>query len=291
MSEDLKYRLFNTSIPPPGNAWANIAEQLDKEVQQSLSHKLQEIALVPPADIWNNIQAALDETDEQQAPVVPMRRTWTRIAAAAIAIGVIVLAGLFYFRTSNSGNDQATVTPSTNQPDTRNANSNNNDNSTPGSNTGPNTSPRTQTAANDNNDNRTTGRNGIVRYAVNTSPSIRYADTDDETLLSWGGEDVNVENVIEEPLSSETHTYAARKDYLTIAAPNGQPAKISARFTTAMDCLFNDEPAQSIDIALRNVLWKMRINNWSNKLLAANAFIPAASNFFDIVELEELLKE
>jgi hypothetical protein len=46
-----------------------------------------------------------------------------------------------------------------------------------------------------------------------------------------------------------------------------------------------------MDGVFRSISWKQRFHNWSNKLMNSTGFIPAASNFMDIVELEELLKD
>src|SRR5215213_3249671 len=106
MSENLQYRLYNLSIDPPGNAWPDIALQLDKETtEQSLSLKLQQAALEPPPTVWENIVSTLHET--KTASVVSMRRTWTRIAVAAMVIGIIVTAGLFYLLQNESANGTA----------------------------------------------------------------------------------------------------------------------------------------------------------------------------------------
>ena len=116
MTEDLQYRLYNLSIDPPANAWPGIALQLDKETEQSLSLKLQQAALEPPSAVWDNIVSALHEPTS--AKVVPIKRTWTRIAVAALVAGIIVLAGLFYLMkseptSSTAGQSRQAPTPAT----------------------------------------------------------------------------------------------------------------------------------------------------------------------------------
>lgn len=281
MTEDLQYRLYNHSITPPDGAWPAIAAELDKEAQERLSQKLQATALEPPPGVWENIAATLYGTEEayapEQAKVVPIKRRWTRLAVAAIAIGIIVLAGLSYFM--NEPGEQATVTPRT-QRDPRPAGNlpqaaDNvaNDpvvvyNNAATSNFLPIVSRRRRVVA----DNR-------VRYARVQARNIATAQTDLST------------DIVHEPVSTQPGTRIPKAQYLTIAAPNGQPARISAKLTDGLSYFLNNEPTSTMDMALRSIAWKMRFSKWSNKLLSSTGFIPTASNFMDIVELEELLKE
>jgi hypothetical protein len=277
MTEDLQYRLYNTSITPPGDAWPNIAEQLDREAQQKLSYKLQQAVLTPPANAWENILSALEAP--AQAKVIPISRKWTRIAVAAITTGIIVLAGLTYFMSSEndpnksaSGQKKEQAVPP--------ANSSNSNNQTNNASVIP--LPK-QTLTPDPVPVR------IAKRAAKTR--IRYARVDNSAFAFNKRSATNVVGAINEPLPVETDTYIRPQAYLTVAAPNGQPARISAKFTDAVGYLLTDEPAATMSAALKSISWKRRFQNWSNKLMASSAFIPAASNFLDIVELEELLKE
>lgn len=275
MTENLQYRLNNYSITPPESAWPAIVAELDKEAQERLSHKLQAAALEPPPAVWENIAGTLYGTG--QAQVIPIKRRWTRLAVAAVAIGIVVLAGLSYLLLSPQ-TEQAGVTPKAN--------------STPSP---TNNLPQAQdNVANDpvivyNNAN--TGSlfsfTSTRRIAVN-NPRVRYAkvETTDLSALQTGMTDV-----VHEPVETNPGTRIPPLQYLTVAAPNGQPARMSAKFADGLNYLLNNESTPTMDMALRSIAWKMRFSNWSSKLLSSTGFIPTASNFMDIMELEELLKD
>lgn len=275
MTGDLQYKLFNLSVAPPANAWENIAGQMDKETAQSISLKLQQAALEPPPAVWDNIASTLYES--APARVVPMKRTWTRIAIAAAVAGIIVLAGLAYLMQSEPNNSTANKDKQAPTPAITN----------------------TQTEKEDIEvaipEPRATisyaaaGSFNPVPLRRRTNTNIRYARVEMEPGTEHS--DVNIDDLAQPPLSGEPHAYIEPKEYLTIAAPNGQPAKISAKFSDGLGYLYNYQTVQSIDGALKSLSWKRRFSNWTHKLMSNTGFIPAASNFLDIVELEELLKE
>lgn len=286
MSEKLQYRLYNASIIPPDNAWPSIAAQLDADAHQQLSRKMQEATLAPPAHVWDNIQSMLDDT-RSAAVVAPMRRGWKGMAVAAGTAGIIILSGLFYyfFTRDNTSDRLITTTPSSQQTPSR-----------PGQAIQPkdNATPRASGISPAVTAARPANPAGNTRYGLtgnSNQPPVRYAHTDMGTMQAWGPDDLDLNEVIDEPLQALAVTHITPKKYLTVPAPNGQAVKVSAKLTDAMDCVLLDEPPRDMNMALRNVLWKMRISNWSNKLVSASGFIPSASNFFDIITLEELLKE
>lgn len=284
MTDNLQYRLYNADIDPPVDAWPKISGQLDRIAQEHLTQKLQEAALEPPANAWQNILATLEESN-QPAAVVPInrsRRNWTWAAAAA---AVIIVTGLLYFKPASTDTDETAATGKSEQeqntvvvpPAARNTDQ--------GSVT--NVAQRPTVAI-----STVSGRNPVRIFAfANSSARVRHAhvsgnSTDEEIL-----ESLRVEEAIDQSASLQPDAYISPKEYLTVAAPNGQPAKISAKLTDAVNFVFNNEPVQSIDMAIRSISWQQKFRNWSNKLMNSAAFIPAGTNFLDIVELEELLKE
>ena len=281
MTEDLQYRLYNHSITPPDGAWPTIAAELDKESQERLALKLQAAALEPPAAVWENIAGALYGAEETYTPgeakVVPIKRRWTKLAVAAMAIGIIVLAGLSYFMLNQSG-EQAGVTPETRAPRAT-------DNT-----------PRPEDNANDPvvvYDNAVTSNFLPIasrRRRVVADNRVRYAKVETTDLSALEAQ-LSGDVLHEQPVATQPGTRIPPAQYLTIAAPNGQPARVSAKLTDGLSYVFNNESTTTMDLALRSIAWRMRFTNWSNKLLQSTGFIPTASNFMDIVELEELLKE
>lgn len=272
MTEDLQYRLYNLSMDPPANAWPGIALQLDQESAQKLSLKLHEAALEPPPAVWESIASALQETTT--AKVIPIRRPWTRIAVAAIAIGIIVLAGLFYFMQTETPAGTAGTAKKAPSPSITHTRPQKEDIRIE--------VPQPQAALN------FAAAGTTVPVRVNSSPRIRYARVETPSPQQ---EELNTDVIVQDQVAIQPNTYIAPRQYFTIAAPNGTPVKISAKFSDGLGYLYNFHPVFSMDGALRSISWKAKFSKWSNKLISNTGFIPAASNFFDIVELEELLKE
>ncbi|HTE09012.1 MAG TPA: hypothetical protein VK628_09595, partial [Flavitalea sp.] len=76
--------------------------------------------------------------------------------------------------------------------------------------------------------------------------------------------------------------------YIPITAPNGSLTKISTKF---IDCItyLNNHPAPDDSEQARGCVDRFR--KWRATLLTEAAFVPAASNFFDIFELQQLIQE
>ena len=76
--------------------------------------------------------------------------------------------------------------------------------------------------------------------------------------------------------------------YIPVTAPNGSLTKISTKF---IDCItyLNNHPAPDDSEEARGCLDRFR--TWRATLLSEAAFVPAASNFFDIFELQQLIQE
>jgi hypothetical protein len=281
MSENLQYKLYNASIAPPGDAWAKIAEELDKEAEHRLSLKLQEATLQPPPSAWQNILDALNKA--APAKVVPISRGWTRIAVAAIVGGIIVLGGLYYFMSTGSDN---TASNQTTSPQNNSASNNNSTKQTPVTeNTSPNTQPAVASVA-----GAPTAR-PVAIASMGFSPRIRHSRVKHTAATSNGASQANVDEAIGDQASLQPKAYITPKEYLTVAAPNGEPAKISARFTDAVNYVLIDAPADNMNAALKSISWKQRVSKWRNKLMMNAGFIPAGTNFLDIIELEKLLNE
>lgn len=285
MAENLQYKLYNASIAPPGDAWAKIAEELDKEAEHRLSLKLQEATLTPPAAAWQNILEVLNEAAPGEAKVVPITRKWTKTAAAAVLIGVIIMGALYavLLRDNYSNN---TASNKTTIPANNPASNNNNSTQTPLT---ENNSPNAQTADADVA-NLPTAR-PIAVASMGFSPRIRHSRVKNTAATSNGASQANVDEAIGDRASLQPKANIPPQQYLTVAAPNGEPAKISTRFVDAVTYVLIDAPADNMNAALKSISWKQRISKWRNKLMMNAAFIPAGTNFLDIIELEELLNE
>lgn len=72
------------------------------------------------------------------------------------------------------------------------------------------------------------------------------------------------------------------KTYITIAGPEGQPVKISPKVATLIESSDNRYPP--------NAVWSSKINKWKD-IMKANTLTPTATNYLDIVDLTNTLRE
>jgi negative regulator of sigma E activity len=89
MSEELKKKLFNYEVNPPGNAWAKIVDALEEEINAQFPHKLYEAETAPPTNAWSNIVSALESSRKEEyadklynLEVSPPVDAWQNISGA-----------------------------------------------------------------------------------------------------------------------------------------------------------------------------------------------------------------
>lgn len=263
-------------IQPPAEIWSRISKELDAAREKGFVQKLAGAEIVPPATAWENIQSRLSGNEPR---VVPMRSKLMRYTVAAIAVGVLAVAAFFLF----DSNKQASGIVSTEQNDTNSVA--NNTEAANGSTeivTPENVGVAEVTSA----EKREAPASRLARRRASVRPSsVRYASV----------EPVQTKNTVEfisqttqgvnENIPSGMKASIPPPEYYTIQAPNGQPVKIAARFSGAVNYLFN------ADDKTDNSSWKAKLDNWRNKLMSNPSFIPTASNFLDILELREMMKD
>ena len=275
MSENFTNRILMAEIQPPDFIWGRIAGELDAAKQKGFVQKLADAEVIPPVNAWENIQSRLSQSETR---VVPMRTKWVKYAVAAVTIGVLAVGAFFLFNT----NKQSAGVVSTEQPDT---------NSVASKNDQPVTAP--EGVINNSSDlaSADAGKsdNPPVRVPARSTSSkssnVRYASVEPVQTS-------NISEYISEPnqglnenIPSGMKASIPAPEYYTIQAPNGQPVKIAARFSGAVNYLFNADDKSDYSS------WKVKLDNWRNKLMSNPSYIPTASNFLDILELREMMKD
>ena len=65
MSEELKKKLLNYEVSPPGIVWDKIADALDEEITAGFPRQLYEVEVMPPSGTWSNIASALENAKDE----------------------------------------------------------------------------------------------------------------------------------------------------------------------------------------------------------------------------------
>ncbi|MFT3822405.1 MAG: hypothetical protein QM731_00745 [Chitinophagaceae bacterium] len=280
-------RLTNLQVTPPPDTWEQIASQLPvgEDVQEMrLSHKLYNYETPPPAEAWQFISKEL--APEAPARIIPFRRIGVAIAAAAAVIAITWIA-------FNYNSNPPQTTPATTAA------------SLPAAVTPSNTQkPALALAAAISGTRKSLGASattspGTVANAVTTA----YYDTDEPANIDYAGLTVRpaeVTNKVTEvdapPIRDSNGNIVLDQqlltngdhNYITVTGPNGDQTRISSRFFRMLSNLSNDgEPGSSLE----DIIWKNRFHEWRNKLMQRVSFIPSATNFLDIAELNSILQE
>lgn len=285
-------RILHFDMPPPTEAWEKIADQLDEEFRAddiTLSQKMNDFEIVPPTFILDNVLTEVNtqQPSPQPAKVITLPRR--QIAIAAVAIGLIALATIYFLnpefssKQANSTSDILPVVPGERSTSPSTENKNNNNGSIAGSDAeagslNPGADKKlVQSASNSSRNtrgakyammNRILPANAISPIAV-TAPPIY---------------DKNGNMIMDESLVS-----APDENYIIVTSPSGEQTKISRKFLKML-CMMNG----SIDynyMSYENYQWKLRFEEWRSKLLQEASYIPTANNFLDIMDLKELLQE
>ena len=300
MSEDLQYRLRNLEVVPPPDNWNRIVGRLEEDhsVAVGFELRLAEAEIEPPPAAWNTIAAFLDQQKKPKARMVPMR--YTRIAAAAVVIGLIGFSAFYYF--NRDYNNQLVSTsslpvastlsdPKTTQKPTASSEKEKNSGE-------PKKLPASvQKRVSNNVVKQTKGEYNPVEqssmaYYYESPKPVSYADL--EKAVDMAAEEI----AVAAPLIRDRDgniimdlalVSASDQKYITVTGPNGQQTRLSKKFLSLMEYL-NGEVRQE-DLDYEGLVWKERFQNWRSKLVEQVAFTPAASNFLDIFELKELLHE
>ena len=275
MSENFTNKILMAEIQPPDNFWSRIAEELDASKQKDFVQKLAGAEIFPPATAWENIQSRITYSE---VPVVPMRSKWVKYAVAAVTIGVVAIAAFFLLNT----NKQSSNIVSTEQPDT-NSVANKNDQPVASPENGNSDNIGLATAVTPDNTN--TSPRVITKRASSNSSNVRYASVEPVQTGNLADQISDPTQGVNENIPAAMKASIPAPEYYTIQAPNGQPVKISARFSGAANYFFSSDDKSD------NSTWKAKLENWRNKLMSNPSFIPSASNFLDILELRELMKD
>jgi hypothetical protein len=306
MSPNTPHILQNLEVPPPPGTWDTISTRLDAEydvAETKIAYKLYDTEIAPPAAAWEHIALALTVTESNIAtPAKVVRFPFYKAAIAAALLAVVSYLTWSFLGNSNNSVPQKDIVQST----------------TPANTGVDNTNDIPVQPSIPVIDASITGRKraviSIARRAGTTPVAeasyiasnelpeeepadIRYTGVNDMRAIA-----VTSRRGINAPLIRDASgkvvmdqglITGGKEDYIVITCPNGEQTRISAKFLPMLNYMNGDaDPAEYFDAIIRdNYLWKSRFREWRTKLLQQGSFIPTASNFFDIMELKDLLED
>lgn len=273
-------KMHTAAITPPANNWQAIAERLQIPAEHThLADKLYPLQVTPPVNSWNQIAAAL-ENKTTETPVVKLKPNWYKYAAAAVIIGIIATA--VYLVSNNA------TTPFKNEITV---------NKKPGA-----TNAAATVGSNNNNiGNLKTEKiapTGVYIYNKqgNEVEDISYASVAAVHSIAETPIIINSPLIRDETgaVIRDIEQITMNGNYLMVTGPNGQPTRISAKFSNILGYLTgggNEDTEEGIDrIMKESSLWKKRFQEWRKKI-SQSQFSPAGGNFLDIEAFKELIKE
>jgi len=293
-SSSFTQRLQYFEATPPASAWKNISTSLEEDQQlNQLANRLHNFSAMPPENAWQNIVNTLSA--EAQTPVIKLNKSFYRISAAAIVIGIMI-GGWFLMNSNTSQPELAKNTPG--QPS-----SNKKENASVPDKAKEEIKHQDQPVA--SNKQTTTSHNThdtkkevAAESDANKNEdlhTLKHAEVND--LVAFQKTPINIKS---SPLADNKGNVIRDIDVLTshsyvmVMGPNGQQTRVSSKFANFVR-LMEDGNENSAKEYIDGVLeksdyWKKLFQEWRNKVLQSS-YIPSSSNFLDIVEFKDLIQE
>jgi hypothetical protein len=312
MNDEVKRKLYNLEVDPPGKIWGRISAALNDEVEAEFSSQLYDLEIKPPSKVWNFVAAALDNggalnfpdklynlevqppidswkkistaLDEEKAlPRIPVKRKTPYIKyAVAASLLAMVGFGIKWLTAERTGPEivQNTKTQKTGvQPKTENNQSNpETTNSTEEqkstlTNNLPKEGPRQAVAATTTAKNNTR-RSGNYMTAAYKMPKPEFATSDGFCMAN-----LKTSAPGDQPKFSE-----AAYRYVVFENDNCELVRISKKLAEKLGCTIADQNT----VEYQNCIQQLK--KWSEKIAQMN-ITPSADNFMNIFELLKSTEE
>lgn len=294
MTTKLQDKLLHYELPPPEGSWQVIAGRLQEEYSRqdaAISQKIDSIEWLPPANAWENIQLSLAIKESTPVAGRVVKMNWRRWAIAALVLGIS--STILWLYNSNTRSTQVAVTatvPSSTIPDSGGT---------------PDQVPiiTNRTPIQDAEPIARPKKVPVPLMANNRNPLPHPIQSAFKGKKHFQPIDITETAAIAAPLLRDANgnvimdmslITSASNNYISVTGPNGQQTRISSKFANYLMYLNKDESEKEeyIDYLIRNSnFWKTQFEQWRNKILQQASFIPSSANFFDILELKELLKD
>lgn len=299
MSASLQNKLQQFEVAPPPSVWDKISHQLVNEFVAgdiNVSSKLENASMTAPVGMWDKINAELNNPAEEEVLSIPesviteKNKTiplYRRIAVAAIIIGLLFTAGIYFLNSNETGKELVSTLPKTKAPTVVV------DNTpptlatiTPPSVVGrrieskaPRKRNNTAFATQAESEEYTSVPEEAHLYDLQTVSALQPVSVSGPPLRDTKGNIILDASLISNP----------EDEYIVVTGPNGKQTKISSKFLSCLGYINASLSSNNMDP--RELRCKTQFEEWRKKILAQPGFIPTANNFFDIFELKDMLQE
>lgn len=262
----LQDRLKQYEVPPPADAWDNIAAALDESaLDKSFPSRLHDMQVTPPAAAWDIISAALPG---EETPVVPMRKkapAFIRYAAAAVLIGIVAF-GVIRFTSGNTDTAQEGIVKETTPKDSDSIKKTNELASTPAEH------PL------ENNPEAAKNETLIAAFKPSGKTATRHNRPAVATALYA---DPYMDEYSNPLYAYQDHVPNLADRYIMLMTPEGNIIRMSKKWSNLVCCVSGEE--QDADC-------KNKLKEWQEKI-ASSPLATSPGNFLDILSLVGSLDE
>lgn len=279
MNSELQKRLYEIEVAPPPAVWEKLSVTIDEiNADKSVANKILNTELTPPANVWEAINSDINK--KKKTVVINLRR----LAAAAIFIGIMITAWIFFRNNSRQSTETAgTENPAEIKKTDTGTNSvekkidENRVTDLPPSTSLAITTPQ---SASIKRKNKTFGARN---YSATSSQAVtaQYAVLNNETPLGK-----NFDRPIDD-LSLVT----ADQNYLTMVNSNGRLVKIPAQLASLAPHL-QDKPISEDFYEVmfgEGTYWKETLNEWRKKI--ASSPVSSGDAFTSFIELLKTIQD
>lgn len=270
----------NYEVSPPGEVWNAIVQELDERKSlASLTARMTAHEVAPPPASWQQIQATLN-TNKKEATVKKITATGIVSWLSAAAILGFLLVGSYYFLNNSE------QVPAINSDRSFSHNSDEKKTAIPEHTIHIKTVSPVKLAITSHYKRRA----GNYYTAPEIERDLYWASIEEAEPIIVDKQNISIDpkpilNANGELIEDLSLVNPGNKKYINITAPNGEQTTISSKLAGALHYFGTDDTKNK-----NSNTWQQRINEWRQKVMQSG-FIPASSNFLDILEFTELIDE
>jgi hypothetical protein len=265
----LTQKLYSLEVTPPNGAWANVLQALEKANTENYDTRLYNFEAAPPADTWERILDEL-ETEKTSPKLYPARRfnLFIKYAIAACLVGVIAFAA-FQFLKTRTGRSVAGVTvlppktPETVKPIEQK-------NSASKETVISNNLPKGDISKTNKPQQKKAFLQQIGYMTELANPMI--ADINPQASENFQ------QAVLRGEVPGNCSLISETDPYMTFMNPEGYLIRISKKLAETLGCVYSNKSSQN------NNPCESQINEWRNKI-AQSPVNSSTDNFMDVLNI------